>query len=147
VPLLAITVDDYLGIMAEIRNTLVVEHDEVLSFQIFTACARDPRSGLDRLQLAPRTISGCLDVNGTRAAVYYMMDSAGQETTIIYNGLQSYADIQAYWLRRGELVRTFTERYNPVNEDVYDLCYHLDRTTQLAAFDLDALARERGLVR
>ena len=44
VPLLEITPDDYLRIMAEIRNTLVVEHDESLSFLIFTGGARDPRA-------------------------------------------------------------------------------------------------------
>jgi hypothetical protein len=45
------------------------------------------------------------EVNGATAALYYMMDSAGQKTTIIYNGLRSFADIQPYWQRRGELVR------------------------------------------
>ena len=77
------------------------------------------------MRLPPRTISGSIEVDGATAALYYMMDSAGQETTIIYNGLRSFADIQGYWKRRGELVRTFTERYDPSDEDVFDLCYHL----------------------
>jgi hypothetical protein len=145
IPLLDITPDDYLRIMAEIRNTLVVEHDESLSFLIFTGGALDQRAVQDRMQLPPRTISGSLDVGGATAALYYMMDSAGQETTIIYNGLRSFADIQSYWKRRGELVRALTERYDPIEEDVFDLCYHLDRTTKLATFDLDAFAHGRGL--
>jgi hypothetical protein len=146
VPLLVITPDDYLHIMAEIRNTLVVEHDESLAFLIFTGGALDQRVVQDRVQLPPRTISGSIEVNGATAALYYMMDSAGQETTIIYNGLRTFADIQHYWKRRGELVRALTERYDPIEDDVFDLCYRLDRTTKLAAFDLDAFARGRGLM-
>jgi hypothetical protein len=145
VPLLDITPDDYLAIMAEIRNTLIVEHDESLSFLIFTGGGHDPRAAQDRVQLAPRTISGTVTVDGATAALYYMMDSAGQETTIIYNGLRSFADIQTYWKKRSELVRALTERYDSIEEDVHDLCYHLDRTTKLASFDLDAFARRRGL--
>jgi hypothetical protein len=142
-PLIDITPDDYLAIMSEIRNTMTVEHDETLPFTIFTGGARNPQAAHDRLQLAPRTISGSIEVAQTTAALYYMMDSAGQETTIIYNGLRSFADIQAYWRRRGELVRSFAERYDPIEEDVHDLCYHLDRTTQLANFDIEAFARGR----
>jgi hypothetical protein len=142
VPLLDITPDDYLAIITEIRNTLVVEHDESLSFLIFTGGARDPQAVQERVQLPPRTISGSIAVGNATAALYYMMDSAGQETTIIYNGLRSFADIQLYWKRRGEILRAFTERYDPIEEDVYDLCYRLDRTTKLARFDIDAFARE-----
>jgi hypothetical protein len=145
VPLIDITADDYLAIMAEMRNELVVEHDESLAFLILTGGARDPQAARERLQLAPRTISGSITVSGTTAAVYYMMDSAGQETTVIYNGLQSFADIQTYWRRRGELVRALSEVYAPIEEDVHDLCYRLDRTTQLATFDIHAFARARGL--
>jgi hypothetical protein len=142
VPLLDITPDDYLAIITEIRNTLVVEHDESLSFLIFTGGARDPQAVQERVQLPPRTISGSIAVGNATAALYYIMDSAGQETTIIYNGLRSFADIQLYWKRRGEILRAFTERYDPIEEDVYDLCYRLDRTTKLARFDIDAFARE-----
>jgi hypothetical protein len=142
VPLLDITPDDYLAIITEIRNTLVVEHDESLSFLIFTGGARDPQAVQERVQLPPRTISGSIAVGNATAALYYVMDSAGQETTIIYNGLRSFADIQLYWKRRGEILRAFTERYDPIEEDVYDLCYRLDRTTKLARFDIDAFARE-----
>jgi len=145
VPLLEITPDDYLSIMAEIRNRLAVEHDETLSFVILTGGARDPRLGRERLRLSPRTIAGSLAFGAETAAVYYLLDSAGQETTIIYNGLRSFADIQDYWQRRGQLVRAFTEQYAPSREDVHDLCYCLNRTTQLATFDIDALAQRRGL--
>jgi hypothetical protein len=145
VPLIDITPDDYLAIMAELRTRIAVEHNETLAFQIFTGGARDPRAGLARVQLAPRTIAGSITLGQTTAAVYYMLDSAGQETTIIYDGLRSFADIQDYWLRRGQLVRAFTEQYAPSQEDVHDLYYYLDRTTQLATFDLDALAQRRGL--
>jgi hypothetical protein len=99
-PLIEITPDDYLSIMAELRNRLIVEHDETLSFPIFTGGARDPRAAQERLQLAPRMIAGAITLEEGTAAVYYMLDSAGQETTIIYDGLRSFADIQDYWQRR-----------------------------------------------
>jgi hypothetical protein len=99
-PLLDITPDDYLSIMADLRRRLVVEHDETLSFPIFTGGARDPRPGQLRLQLSPRTIAGSITLEQGTAAVYYMLDSAGQETTIIYDGLRSFADIQDYWQQR-----------------------------------------------
>src|SRR5665213_3826544 len=60
VPLLDITPDDYLHIMAEIRNTLIVEHDESLSFLIFTGGALDQRAVQERVQLTPRTTSGSI---------------------------------------------------------------------------------------
>jgi hypothetical protein len=145
VPLLEITPDDYLAIMAEIRHVLTIEHDESLAFLVFTGGARDPQAAHERHTTKPRTIAGSITVAATTAALYYLMDSAGQETTIIYNGLRSFDDIQAYWRRRGELVRAFAEVYTPIEADVADLCYHLDRTTQLATFDLDAFARGRGL--
>jgi hypothetical protein len=44
VPLIDITIDDYLGLMAELRNVLVIEHDECLSFPIFTGGGRDPHA-------------------------------------------------------------------------------------------------------
>src|ERR1700722_9028998 len=44
-PLIEITADDYLSIMADLRNRLTVEHDETFSFPIFTGGARDPRPG------------------------------------------------------------------------------------------------------
>jgi hypothetical protein len=144
-PLIDITFDDYLSIMAEIRNTLVVEHDESLSFLIFTAGALDQRVVQERVPLPPHTISGSIEAGGATAALYYMMDSAGQETTIIYHGLRSFADIQRYWEIRGELLRALSEHYDPAEEDVFDLCYRLDRTTKLATFDLDDFARGRGL--
>ena len=56
--------------------------------------------GQQRLQLSPRTIAGSIALEEGTAAVYYMLDSAGQETTIIYDGLRSFADIQDYWQRR-----------------------------------------------
>jgi hypothetical protein len=145
VPLIDTTPDDYLSIMAEIRDALVVEHDETLAFLIFTGGARDPHAAHERTQLSPRTIAGSIAVAGTTMAVYYMLDSAGQETTIIYDGLRSFADIQAYWRRRGELVRAFTKVYAPIEEDLHALCYQFDRTTKLATFDLPAFARGRGL--
>jgi len=99
-PLLEITADDYLSIMSELRKRWTIEHDETLSFPIFTGGARDPRPGQQRLQLSPRTIAGSIALEEGTAAVYYMLDSAGQETTIIYDGLRSFADIQDYWQRR-----------------------------------------------
>jgi hypothetical protein len=99
-PLIEITPDDYLSIMADLRNRLTVEHDETFSFPIFTGGARDPRPGRQRLQLSPRTIAGSIALEEGTAAVYYMLDSAGQETTIIYDGLRSFSDIQDYWQRR-----------------------------------------------
>ena len=133
--------------MAELRNRIVVEHDETLAFLIFTGGARDPQATQDRLQLAPRTIAGSVMVDGATAAVYYMLDSAGQETTIIYNGLETFEDIQAYWRRRGELVRAFAEVYAPIEADAHDLCRQLDRNTQLDTFDIHAFARGRGLTK
>jgi hypothetical protein len=144
-PLIDITTDDYLAVMADVRRLLSVEHDETLSVQIFTAGARDINVAHERFRTAPRVISGSIEVAGTTAALYYLMDSTGQETTIIYNGLRSFADIQNYWKLRLDLVRTFTGRYAATEEDVYDLCYLFDRMTQLATFDIAAFARERGL--
>jgi hypothetical protein len=145
-PLIDTTPDDYLSIMAEIRNALVVEHDETLGFLIFTGGARDPQAAHERAQLSPRMIAGSVTVAGAIMAVYYMLDSAGQETTIIYDGLRSFADIQDYWRRRGELVRAFTKVYAPIEEDLHALCYQFDRATKLSTFDLHAFARGRGLL-
>jgi hypothetical protein len=144
-PLIDVTIDGYLGLMAELRNTLVVEHDENLSFPIFTGGARDPSAAANRLELPPRTTSGVLDLASGYAAVYYLMDSVGQETTIVYDGLRSFADIQSYWQQRGEIWRTFVECYQPIDADLSDLSYHLDRTVLLDAFDLRAFAARRGL--
>jgi hypothetical protein len=146
VPLIDITVDGYLGLMAELRNTLAVEHDECLSFPIFTGGGRDPHAFAKRLELPPRTTSGSLDLACGHAAVYYLMDSVGQETTILYDGLRSFADIQSYWQRRGELWRTFVELYNPIDDDLEELSYLLDHTVLLDDFDVHALAARRGLV-
>jgi hypothetical protein len=144
-PLLSITPDDYLALMAEIRNTMLVEYDESHTFTIYTAGARDPRAAQERLPLPPRTIAGTVDAGGTTAAVFYMMDSGGQETTVIYDGLRSFADIQAYWKQRGELVRAFCDEYEPSEGDVNALCSQLDRTTKLTNFDLNCFAHGRGL--
>jgi hypothetical protein len=143
--LIDITPDDYLGIMADIRRALVVEHDESLDCLIFTSGAGDERAAQERPAYAPRTIAGFIDAAGVAAAIYYLMDSAGQETTIIYIGLRSFADIQNYWRARGALVRTLTERYAALAEDVHELCHHLDRTTHPETFDLEAFARRRRL--
>ena len=145
VPLVEITVDDYLGVMAEIRNTMIVEHDETLSFPIFTGGARNARLIDARLELAPRNTSGSLSLACGAVAVYYLMDSVGQETTILYDGLRTFADIQTYWQQRGALWREFIERYAPAEEDLHDLSYHFDRTLALDTFDLDAFAERRGL--
>jgi hypothetical protein len=145
--LIDLTTDDYLGIMAEIRRELVVEHDESLTCLIFTSGSGDPGAAQSRPALAPRTIAGVIDIAGSAAAIYYLMDSAGQETTLIYDGLRSFAEIQTYWGRRGTLVRALRERYGGLDEDVADLCRQLDRTVQLETFDLAAFARQRGLRR
>ena len=145
VPLIDIGIDAYLGIMAELRNTMIVEHDETFSFPIFTSGAHDASLIGERLQLPPRNTSGSLSLACGTAAVCYLMDSVGQETTILYDGLRTLADIQAYWQRRGVLWRYFVERYAPIEEDLHDLSYHLDRTIALNTFDVDALAARRGL--
>jgi hypothetical protein len=75
------------------------------------------------------------------------MDSVGQETTILYDGLHSFADIQSYWQRRGELWRTFVELYDPIDDDLQELSYVLDHTVLLDDFDVHALAARRGMVR
>jgi hypothetical protein len=147
VPLIDITIDDYLGLMAELRNVLVIEHDECLSFPIFTGGGRDPHAYATRLELPPRTTSGSLELVSGHAAVYYLMDSVGQETTILYDGLHSFADIQSYWQRRGELWRTFVELYDPIDDDLQELSYVLDHTVLLDDFDVHALAARRGMVR
>jgi hypothetical protein len=120
-PLLDITVDDYLGIMADIRNALVVEHEESLSMTILIGGACDLHAAKERVQFAPHATSGRLKIAGLTAAVYYLMDSAGQEATIIYSGLSSFEDIQDYWLRRSALVHALRDRYDPSDEDVYVL--------------------------
>ena len=96
VPLIDIVIDDY---------------DETFSFPIFTSGAHDASLIGERLQLPPRNTSGSLSLACGTAAVYYLMDSVGQETTILYDGLRTFADIQAYRQRRGVLWRDFVERY------------------------------------
>ena len=68
IPLLDISVDDYLGLMAEMRNMMTVELDETLTFPIFTGGASNPRALEQRMQLPPRTTSGSLNVAGSCAA-------------------------------------------------------------------------------
>ncbi len=144
-PLVELTVDDYYRLMAEIRNAMVVEHDETLSFPIFTAGARDLQAPGERLQLPPRSTSGTLLLACGAAAVSYLMDSVGQETTIVYDGLRTFADIQTYWQQRGELRRMFIERYAPFEDDLHAFAAHLDRTVALGTFDVDAYAVQHGL--
>jgi len=145
VPLVDITPDDYLAIMAELRNRIVVEHDETLAFLIFTGGARDPQAPKTGYS-SHRVRSPAPLCRRSDGAVYYMLDSAGQETTIIYNGLETFEDIQAYWRRRGELVRALQRlrsdrsgRTRPVSSarPEYPTRY----------VDIHAFARGRGLTK
>ena len=145
VPLIGITLEGYLALMAEIRNALIVEHDAALPYPVRAGGARDPHAADTRVALSPRTVSGYLDLPAAKTAMHYLLDSVGQETTIVYLGLRSFAEIQTYWRRRNELCRTFAQRYEWIDDDVHDLSYWLDHTTDLVRFDLEAFARSRGL--
>ena len=82
-PLLELSIDQYLRLAAEIRDCLVVEHDEMLEI------------------LSPNTVCGHLELPWARAAVYHNLGTTGVETTILYRGLGSLLEIQAYWSGKG----------------------------------------------
>ena len=86
--------------MAEIRNALVVEHNETFDFTIITGGSRDFDAVDGRSRHSPQLIGGYVNAGGERVAVYYLLDSAGQETTILYDGLTSWAEIGDYWSER-----------------------------------------------
>jgi|HubBroStandDraft_1064217.scaffolds.fasta_scaffold372058_1 hypothetical protein len=142
-PLLDITPSGYLALMAELREHLIIEHAETLTCLITTAGGRAPQAASERVQLAPYIMSGHLD--DELAAVYYMMDSAGQETTIIYRGLRSVSEIQAYWCERSRLCRDFADRYDATDDDLQLLCHEFDKTVDLQSVNLASFARRLGL--
>lgn len=142
-PLLPVTQDEYLTFMAELRSRVIVETSQTLSCRITTAGGQYPELAEHRTQLNPFYLIGRL--RDARVAVYYLLDSAGQETTILYVGLGSARDIEAYWSNRSAVCRTFSERYDATDEDLYALCRELDRTVDAGSVDVAAFAHRRGL--
>lgn len=125
--LLELSVDEYLRLMAELRDCLVTEKQEILA------------------RLNPNAVFGHLDLTWGRAGLCYALESSGVETTILYRGLGSVAEIQAYWLARTALCGDFVAAYGPRSADLAELCRRLDRTVDVASIDLAAFAAERGL--
>jgi hypothetical protein len=143
--LVDISADQYLGLMAEIWGLLVVEFAQDLPTLIRMRSAQPQASTSQRSALLPHTIAGYLQLPLQDAAVHYTLDSYGQETTILYCGLRSVAEIQTYWRERTEMYRTFSERYSCNDRDLGELLRRLDRCVRPATFDVERFAAERDL--
>jgi hypothetical protein len=144
-PLVDLSSDQYLGLQAEIWGALVIEFDRELPAMFGVRGARERRETSERTALPSRTVAGYLGFFVVPAAVQYTLDSYGQETTILYCGLRSFRDIQAYWRERGEVYRAFGERYACNERDRSELLRRLDRTVRPLTFDVEAFAAERGI--
>jgi hypothetical protein len=145
VPLVEMSNDQYLALMAEIWGVLTIEFDRELPMPIHVRGRRGSAGASERTPLTPRTIAGFLGGPFSAAGVQYTLDSYGQETTILYLGLRAMRDIQAYWLQRSEVYRAFVTRYACNDRDTAALLQRLDHTVTPLAIDLEAFAAARGL--
>jgi hypothetical protein len=143
--LIEISREQYLALAAEIWGMLVVEYDRELPMPVHVGGSAT--GGSARVALTARTIAGFLRLPLVTAGVQYTLDSYGQETIILYRGLESFADIQRYWTGREAVVRAFRERYSANALDLDMLLSRLDRTVRPHEFDLETFAAERGVSR
>ena len=145
--LVDLSAEQYLGLMAEIWGMLVIEIDQVLPMPVHVHRARAATGTSDRCVLPPRTIAGHLSLPLVSAAVHYTLDSYGQETTILYCGLRSFREIQAYWRQRAEVYHEFSARYSCNERDLQRLLARLDHTVYPLTFDVEAFAEAHGISR
>ncbi len=90
---------DYLAVMAEFRRRFVVEAETELPEWLHTAGGAAAELE-QRPRLAGRLISGILELDREPVAATYLLDGAGQETTLIYRQLPTMAAVRSYWLER-----------------------------------------------
>lgn len=142
--LMDLSAAQYLALMAEFHRCFVVESECVLADGMH-AGGGDPGALAERAQLPGRMIVGVLAVGGEPAAATYLLDGAGQETTVIYRRLRSPAQVRAFWERRMMLCLELLESYDADPSDVRALCNVLDRDPDPLGFALPSFAKARGL--